>query len=247
MTGWARAFCGVAGALIALSAQAQDDSDRARLDDFAIPSSGATLAVEQVSAADTALLLPQSADRTLGQPLRTEAAGAMPAQIPPTAGRGDTAQLNSAQGPRSAVTASVSSTADSAPGAIVRIRGADRCDPQLAQKFYAECLKILELRANEFGAPQTPQLSAEQRLLAETRQTEDRLTGTTGTLRLRFANGMDPDADLRSNQELAAIYLNASPAQAPAAPAPQASDAEASLIELLKGLGIEAPPPSPGG
>ena len=145
--------------------------------------------------------------------------------------------------------AAVSSTADSRPQGVAHLGGHDRCDPQLAREELERCRRILELRAQEFNAPAPPQLSAEQQLLAEQRS-EDEHPGRSPATRLRLASRDTPDADLQSNQELAALYLARQ--QAPPAGATQpedqsAADQATSLAEILQGLQVQTggPPPSP--
>jgi len=165
----------------------------------------------------------------------------MPAQLSSTGAGGAVTQLPSTRDSRLSRGTSVSTTGDSAPGSVVRIGGKDRCDPQLTQKFYAECLRILELRSGEFNAPQPAALSAEQNLLVEQRQREEGLAERSSALRLRYATAMQPDADLASNQELASIYL-AKPAPAPANE-PEKTPETPDLGEILVNLGFDAPPP----
>jgi hypothetical protein len=155
---------------------------------------------------------------------------------------GTVTQLPSTRQSRLSNGTSVSNTADSTPGTVVRIGGKDRCDPQLTQKVYAECQRILELRSAEFQAPEAPVLSAEQKLLVEQRQREEGLAEMSTALRLRYATANQPDADLQSNQELASIYLT------DPVPAPQGEPAEApttpDLGEILQNIGVgTAPPP----
>jgi hypothetical protein len=103
------------------------------------------------------------------------------------------------------------------------------------------------LRAQEFHAPAPPQLSAEQRLLAEQRG-EDESSGRSPGTRLRLASRDAPDADLQSNQELAALYLGR-PQVPQASPTPQEEkDAvgDGSLAAIVQGLLVQtggAPPP----
>ena len=92
------------------------------------------------------------------------------------------------------------------------------------------CLRILELRAAEFDAPEAPRLSAEQALLAERGDSDDRLASTSSDLRLHIAAD-HPDAELVSNQELASIYLDRPPTpRAPPSEEPGAVD-QAGLVE----------------
>jgi hypothetical protein len=227
--------------VLAASGHAQDRSDQARLDDFAVPQAPAALPVDQVSPRDTARLPEQRVDRTLAHPPASDATAAMPAQLSTPGSGGAVAQLPSVRDSRLPTGTAVSNPADSAPGSIVRIGGNDRCDPQLTQKFYAECLRILELRSGEFSAPEAPTLSAEQRLLVEQRQRDEAVAEVSPTLRLRYATASQPDADLQSNQELASIYL---PDPTPPVPTVPAEDSKAAdLGELLRNLGFDAPPP----
>jgi len=245
MTRAAVLWCGGAAALLATAAFAQD-ADRVRLDDFAVPQSAAApQRIEQLAPEDPTPLPQQAVDRTLARPAQSEEGGEMPAQLSVVGGGGAVAQLGSRSESRPAPGQSVSSTSDSKPGTVARIGGQDRCDPQLTQRFYAECLKILELRSDEFDAPQPAALSAEQRLLAEQRQREESLAGSSAALRLRYATAMQPDADLQSNQELAAIYFNEPTPTPPSEPAEAPEDGD--LGDALKVLGIELTTPPPSG
>jgi hypothetical protein len=235
--------CLMFGAILAVPGQAQDRSDEVRLDDFALPQAPVARTVDQLSSGDVSRLPAQHVDRTLAHPPKPDAAASMPSQLSATGAGGAVTQLPSTRESRLSLGTSVSNTADSAPGSVVRIGGRDRCDPQLTQKFYAECLRILELRSSEFSAPEAPVLSAEQKLLVEQRQREEGLAEMSTALRLRYATASQPDADLASNQELASIYL-ADPTPAPTEPVedPKTPD----LGEVLQNLGFQTPP-DPGG
>lgn len=231
------------GAFAGAQVQAQGRSDDVRLDDFALPPASSAGPVDQLSANDTDRVPEQHVDRTLARPPAPDAGKSMPSQISASGGGGDVAQLPSTRDSRLSSGTSVSNTTDSAPGSVIRIGGRDRCDPQLAQKVYAECLRILELRSSEFSAPEAPALSAEQKLLVEQRQLQEGAAEMSTALRLRFATAAQPDADLTSNQELASIYL-AEPAPAP--PTEPVEDPKTpDLGEILINLGF--PPAPPGG
>jgi hypothetical protein len=219
---------------------AQEPADPARLDDFALPATAQPLPVEQLTTGDTLRTPPQQADRTLASPPLSEPGGAMPAQLSAPGGGGTITQLAGTGQSRTALTGSVADPKDRPPGAVTRIGGHDRCDPQSVQAVYAECLRILELRSDEFSAPKAPTLSAEQRLLAEQRQGDDTVS-PSNALRLRLATVAQPDAELPSNQELASVYL-----KEPEKPVvQQAPEPEPSAYAaLLQGLGL--PPPSTG-
>ena len=116
-------------------------------------------------------------------------------------------QVGSRGESRQLAAGSVSTPGDSRPQASAPLAGSDSCDPQLDTEQRERCLRIIERRAAEFSAPEAPQLSAEQALLAQRGDTEELLASQSSGLRLRLASG-DPDPDLESNQELASIYLD---------------------------------------
>ncbi len=237
---WRLLWCGIMAVSAAGPALGQDQADPVRLDDFALPAAAKPLPVEQLTKGDNLPAPQQDADRTLAAPPLSEPTGAMPAQLSAPGAGGTITQLAGTGQSRTALTGSIADPKDRPPGAVTRIGGHDRCDPQSVQAVYAECLRILELRSAEFSAPEAPKLSAEQRLLAEQRQGDETMTASSA-LRLRLATVAQPDAELASNQELASVYLkepeNPVVEQAPE-PEPSA------YAELLQGLGL--PPPSTG-
>lgn len=243
-------FAAASGALGG-TAIAQESGDKARLDDFALPSSEQPLRVEQVTRGTAAVVpsLPAGQrDRTLARPSRSDPAGTMPRQLSAPNQSGEVAQLATVSQSRTALAAVASNPKDRLPGGVQRIGGEDRCDPAQEKSAYAECLRILELRADEFHAPEAPTLSPEQRLLGEMRQTDEHLTGANGTLRMRAVTGGRADADLQSNQELAAIVLaSQQPSTQPTAEQTEA-DKTAALAEVLQALGVPvvtSPSPNP--
>lgn len=224
---------------------AQEAGDKARLDDFAVPTSQEPLKVEQVSPRTVAPAPAQARDHTLAQPARTEAAGRMPAQVSSIEQGGDVVQLATRGQSRTALSGAAANPDDRIPGAVQRIGGQDRCDPAQEKAAYAECLRILELRANEFHAPEAPTLSPEQRLLGQMRLPAERLADT-GNLRLRYATTGQPDADLQSNQELAAVVLSSQPANPTPAETPE-TDENGKLADVLEALGLQVTvPPTTG-
>lgn len=224
---------------------AQQAGDKARLDDFALPASQDSLKIEQVAPRTVAPAPDQARDRTLARPARTEAAGQMPAQVSSSGQSGDVAQLATRGQSRTALSGAAANPADRIPGSVQRIGGQDRCDPAQGKAAYAECLRILELRANEFHAPEAPTLSPEQRLLGEMRMPADRLA-ESGNMRLRYGTTGQPDADLESNQELASIVLSAQPERQAPAETPE-SDQNGKLADVLQALGLNVTlPPSTG-
>lgn len=224
------------------SLQAQERQDRVRLDDFALPAPEQPAPVEQVSSDEAAPLPEQARDRTLARPARTEPASATTAQLSAPDENSEVAQLATRSQSRAALAGAAANPRDRVPGAVQRIGGQDRCDPQAEKAAYAECLRILELRAAEFSAPGPAVLSPEQRLLGELRQPEERLTGTSAAMRLRYATASQPDADLQSNQELASVYLQTP--ETPVQQEPAEPDKNASLAELLQNLGIQTTTPA---
>jgi hypothetical protein len=234
-------------ALWATAAAAQLADDRARLDDFAVPQPAQTARIDQLSPAAAPIPpVSQPHDRSLAVPERTGSSSEMPRQVSQQDDNRRTVQVSNPDQSRNR-TVSVSSTAESGPGGVVRLGGKDRCDPQLDKRQLAECLRILELRADEFNAPAPPQLSAEQKLLIEQRMRDEELADRSASFRIRLATMAEPDADLTSNQELASIYLDNLPGAAPPPPEPQAPPVPADLGEALKGLGIDPGTPPPDG
>jgi hypothetical protein len=230
---------------------AQAASDPARLDEFAIslPENDRSHVDQLAAGEDSPQGSPQPRDRATAASQPSVPRTAALRQISPEDRTPQQPQLSKAGAPPDETQAAVSSTADSRPQGVARLGGHDRCDPQLAREELERCRRILELRAQEFNAPAPPQLSAEQQLLAEQRS-EDEQAGRSPATRLRLASRDTPDADLQSNQELAALYLDRQ--QAPAADgAPpedqQAATGDASLAQILQGLQVQTggTPPRP--
>lgn len=223
---------------------AQDRGDPVRIDDYALPAAATQVRMDQLTADDAPVDAPAvRPDRSLIAPPQHEEIDVATDQVAGGADQGALDQLSGPQQSRPQGVAGVSSKADSAPGSVVRIGGRDRCDPRMGEQQMARCLEILELRASEFQAPAPPQLSAEQTILAEQRESEESLADRSINLRFRYATMSEPDADLQSNQELASIYLADQPRPVvPNSEAPAAQEAT-QLETILGALGLEAPPP----
>lgn len=238
----------LAGIAAPLAAQSQADS--VRLDEFAISAPEADRShVDQLATdGDRSQGSPQPHDRAIDAPQPSTPRTTVLRQVSTKGPSSEQPQLSTAGAAPDETQAAVSSTADSRPQGVTHIGGHDRCDPQLAREELERCRRILELRAQEFNAPEAPQLSAEQRLLAEQRA-DDEQAGRSAATRLRLASRDEPDADLKSNQELAALYLakqQAPPASAAPAEDPQAALGDASLADILQGLQVQtggSPPP----
>jgi hypothetical protein len=224
-------------------------ADPARLDDFAvaaIPDDSSH--IEQLAPVDDRPQgSPQPHDRAIATAEPATPRATALRQISSQGQAPEQRQLSAVGASPDETPAAVSSTADSRPQAVAHLGGHDRCDPQLDQDELERCRQILELRAQEFNAPGPPQLRAEQRLLAEQRG-DDEQPGRSPATRLRLASRDAPDADLQSNQELAALYLarQQAPPAGPAAPEDKTA-ADASLAQILEGLQVQtsagAPPP----
>ena len=226
---------------LALPAAAQDEADKVRLDDFALPVDAAGPRIEQLGNRTESLapaVLPAS-DRELAIPGPPAAARSPVTQLSQPGEAGRPQQLSERGETRELAAGSVSSPEDSRPRASAPLGGRDRCDPQLESEQLEHCLRVIEQRAAEFSAPEPPQLSAEQVLLAERGDDGERLAATSSDLRLRLAAG-DPDAESASNQELASIYLDRTRTQAPSVQEEAALD-EARLAEVLHRLQIDVP------
>lgn len=231
-------------------AWAQTQANPARLDDFAVAAAADDPShVEQLGPAEDRVRgSPAPLERTI---LRPQAAGSPGTTLPQISTQGqapEPTQLSKVGASLDETPAAVSSPADSRPQAVAHLGGHDRCDPQLAGEELARCQKILELRAQEFNAPAPPELSPEQRLLAEQRADDDHNRRSAAT-RLRLASRDEPDADLASNQELAALYLARQQAPSAVAKPPEEEQpvADATLAQILQGLQVQTggatPPP----
>lgn len=232
----------LAGASASLAAQSQDDS--VRLDEFAVnKSADNSLQVQQVTTgADQVESPPQPHDHSVGTHDRSEASTQAVAQVSQNGHGIEQAQLSKPGATPDQSSAAVSSPDQSRPDGVQRLAGTDRCDPQLGDAERERCKHILELRAQEFHAPAPPQLSAEEKLLAEQRAAEETSRRSPDT-RLRLASRDDPDAELESNQELAALYLQRQGPPPEPAPDKTAPPLDESLAKVLEALQIGGPPP----
>jgi hypothetical protein len=229
-------IAGLASILLVAAAPAFAQ-DRARLDDFALPGDEQATGIEQLPSAGP-LPPAQRRDRSLTVPAPPGAAPSPLDQLTSTrTGAVTSNQLASGIASQTLAPAAVSSTADSKLQGVQRIGGRDRCDPRLDEATRADCLRILELRAAEFQATEAPQLSPEQKLLAE-EQRKDERHAPSSALRLRLASSDDPDADLSSNQEIAATYLAREVAPASGSPGLPAEPGipNGELIEALQAV-----------
>jgi len=227
---------------VAVPAGAQESADKARLDEFALPVDEAGRPIEQLGHDGERLPAAQvqANDRQLAVPGPPMEARLPMAQLSPPDDDGVTRQVNDKSDSRELRTASVSTSRDSRPQASIPLAGHDRCDAQLASEQLERCLHILEVRASEFSAPEAPQMSAEQALLAERGNSEERMASTSSDLRLRLAS-VDPNAEFASNQELASIYLDRSPSAPAAASEQQPVEEDDGLAAVLQSLQIEVP------
>lgn len=224
------------------AAGAQDT--RVRLDDLAIPQTGAAGPLEQVTRREPAAPTTEPPDRAILQPERPRGAPVTASQqVAPTAPGGSVSQVTNRAQSRTALTGARADPLASRPGGVQRIGGQDRCDPQLATGAYRECLRILERRAGDFSAPQPTPLSPEQRLLVGQRDGAQGRGAAPSARSIRQAAGIDPDADLASNQELASVYLG----KGEIGELPAAADAgkDAGVAQILQILGVETPTPPP--
>jgi hypothetical protein len=226
---------------LAAPAWAQD-GDRARLDDFAVPHVAVGAGIEQVDGAASRIAAEQAtpSDRGLAVPGPAAPAREPLAQLSQRAEGGATRQLSDTSQSREVASGSVSTSQDSRPQPAAAIAGSDRCDPQAAAP-QPECARILERRAAEFAAAEPPRLSAEQVLLAASEEDEDALAANSSRVRLRLASSNNPDADLQSNQELAAIYLRRASAEQQQQPDDSEPTEDAGIAEVLQSLQISLP------
>jgi len=226
-------------AVAAQQAAAQDSADKTRLDEFNLPTDSAAPRVEQLDSHADALAPTAEAasDRELAVAGPPAQARGPVAQLSSPADAGPPGQLSDESQSRQLAAGSVSSPRDSRPQGAVALAGHDRCDPQADAERLAECQRILELRAAEFQAAEPPKLSAEQALLAA----QGDLPMGSARVRLRLAASASPDADVLSNQELAAVYLASTNTPPAAVPAPEDENVDESMAQALEGLGVTVP------
>lgn len=138
------------------------------------------------------------------------------------------------RGSRSAAAADpLSRPRDGRTGAVARVEGQDRCDPQAAgsARNVSACANVIETRSEEFRRPDVVALSPEQRLLIEQRARER--SGASAARRIG-AGTVNPDS--LDDQAIAAITLDrpAGPEPAPDQPAqPLPSGADALINAIV--------------
>jgi hypothetical protein len=238
------AFAGLLVVAAAFPAAAQEGNTRVRLDDFAVAPGDGSLRVEQVSRdAEAGVAEPQVRDRSIvGSPApRRSSLG--PDQLSSGEDIPVQTQLSDGSDPTGPIPTAGSTAADSRPQGVTRLAGSDRCDPQLPDRDLGRCLKILELRAEDFNAPVPPQLSAEQSLLGS-QSDDERVAFRASGDRLGFATVQDPDANLDSNQELASIFL-AVPVSPSIERAEELPEEAATLTDIIVAITQGSPPPAP--
>ena len=127
--------------------------------------------------------------------------------------------------------APLSSAADGRTGAIERVEGDDRCDPQAPAKSKSDCSRVMENRAAEFRRRTAPSLSPEQRILIGDEARE--ASGVEGAARRLAING--EDAESMDAQSVAAIVLRKppEPAKDKEEPAKDQTEAAAALVNAL--------------
>ncbi|GAA0728877.1 hypothetical protein [Sphingomonas japonica] len=114
-------------------------------------------------------------------------------------------------GGRSAQAAApLSSRGQSRPQAVVRLRGADACDPGAPAAGSEACARVIENRSSEYRSATAPVLSPEQRLLIDQQQRE--VTGDPAAIVRRLGRS-DVDADARDAQSVASLVLPGNPTQ----------------------------------
>jgi hypothetical protein len=115
-------------------------------------------------------------------------------------------------------------------GAVARVGGADRCDPQAESRGERprNCAQVIETRSAEFPTSEPAQLSAEQRLLIEQ---QNRSRNSIQSAVQRAGHG-EVDPDRAEDQAVASIVLPEQPSQARSEqqPAEDANSATAAAI-----------------
>ncbi len=115
-------------------------------------------------------------------------------------------------------------------GAVARVEGDDRCDPQAHSQGERprNCAQVIETRSAEFPAAEPAQLSAEQRLLIE-QQIRSR-NSIQSAVQRAGQGAVDPD--LAEDQAVASIVLPEQPSQAPSEQ-PVAEDANSATATAI--------------
>ncbi|MDB5718401.1 MAG: hypothetical protein JWM38_1828 [Sphingomonas bacterium] len=140
---------------------------------------------------------------------------------------------------------------DGRKGAIARVVGEDRCDPEASgpARDGADCVAVIETRSADFPPPQVAPLSPEQRLLVEQRETRPHNVDPGMVSRIAGRRGGNDglDAEAPEMQGIASVVLAdglAPPALAePKGPtAGLAADQAAAVINVLAGVGIVTRP-----
>lgn len=233
-------------------AAAQDRQNETQLDDLRLPGGPKSVVMTQVpehdaqsrTTSDALQTSQEEPDRSLSVPA-PPAQGRDPLPQPRTPDdlmRG--AQLSGSGESRQLAAAGISSRTDSKPGPAGGIAGNDRCDPQADRAKLQSCERILERRAAEFQAAEAPRLTAEQALLAQNQSGDRSQSLARAPARSLDPSASDPDADLRSNQELAAIYLDSTaPPDLPGAGAAAQGSLGEALVDVLNSMQVVVPSP----
>ena len=242
-----RAACAVVALLAAQAASGQERAQDVSLDDFAVPTASGELAVPQLNESAAPIGPDEIArDKQLAVPgagPAIERDEPSPSQLSQPGQAGAGTQLSGADDSRKLETQAVAQPGDSRPRPTTRLAGRDRCDPRQQEAVHSErCRAVLETRAAEFKAAEAPRLSAEQALLAERGVNPDVLAPGSPDVRLQLASRGDPDAESRSNQELASIYLEPPAANGPPSPAEAPPDTLEAIAEMMEGLQGQLPP-----
>lgn len=225
----------LAVAMATVPLAAQDNAGKTRLDEFETPASNSGVSIDQVgnrtrpvesgSAPDQAILLPP---RPAVAPIATAQLSGTGETLPPV-------QLAPPGDRNAQPIPSLTQRSEGRPGAVVRLEGKDRCDPQDADASQREaCKQVIELRSSEFSATTAPTLSAEQKLLAQQFQVDPGSLAQSPGLERQSRVGNKPDNEIM--QELGFLTT---PTQEQPATSPVESADDASLAEALKGMLIE--------
>lgn len=235
------AFLAAAFGLAGTTAPAQDNADKARLDEFAAPTSAKGITAEQVSSpsATGTVAVDQRVDRSIGSAQSAPANRASTAeQVAPPVPYAPVRQVSPAGDRQAQAAAPLSRREEGRPQGTERLDGADRCDPQARSvEAIALCKRVIELRAREYSATEAPRLSAEQELLA--RQSS---SSTEALANLDAIERAPTNADERAAQELGFLTLS-DRAQAPAPEEEPPTDS--GLSEALKGILVQMGVPQP--
>jgi hypothetical protein len=186
-----------------------------RVSDVAQIDKGESRPIDQIAAPSNEIIAPSRAEARSAAPASQLSSGAESRRAAPQlTGESRTARSGPQlyDGGRTAQPSEpLSRPSEGRTGAIAKVDGEDRCDPQRSADRALDCTGVIETRSAEFKRPAPAQLSPEERLLVEQRLRE-RPAGARGAAR-RLAEQGEDAGSLESQGVASVVLRNAAPAQ----------------------------------